>query len=141
MDNVGKRIKYYREQQGLSRIKVADFCGIKERTLGLIESNRIPADYKILVKLSQILNVKVAELDADSTDEWKNAYGYKDSTAGKAITHTTNSEAVQRVKKFDERLAVAKSFMKAFAILANLLDFEICTRATLKDKRTGKKYN
>ena len=142
MDNVGKRIKYYREQQGLSKEKVADYCGIKERTLSLAESNRIQLDYKLLVKLSQILKVKVEDLDADCVDEWKNAYGYKDATAGRAIAHTAKAEnfAVQ-AKKFDERLAVAKSFMKAFTILANLLDFEICTRATLRDKKTGKKYS
>ena len=59
---LGKRIKYLREQTGLTQEKLAEKCGISLDYLGKIEVNINKPGLKTIIKISNALNVPIKSL-------------------------------------------------------------------------------
>lgn len=64
---VGGRIKYYREQQGLSQRKLAIQAGITPASLNQVENKDWGMRASNLVKVARVLNISVEELTGLST--------------------------------------------------------------------------
>lgn len=60
--NIGKKIKYLREQAHLTQEKLAEKCGISLDYLGKIEVSINKPGLKTLIKISKALNVHIKML-------------------------------------------------------------------------------
>ncbi len=62
----------------------------------------------------------------------RNSEGYKDPTAGEALSNITQEE--------QKRLAAISALIPIMKQTAELVGFEVVGRIVLMDKETGKKY-
>jgi transcriptional regulator with XRE-family HTH domain len=65
---VGKRARWAREQAGLTRREVAEFCGLSSRTLHRIESGERAASGGERVAIARAVGTSIAFLAVDGTN-------------------------------------------------------------------------
>ncbi len=67
---LGLRVRFYRKQKGVSQEKLAEICGLHPSYVGQIERGEKNITIEILYRLSQGLNVSMADLlqDIDHPD-------------------------------------------------------------------------
>ena len=62
---LGTRVRFYRKQKGLSQEKLAELCGLQPSYVGQIERGEKNITVEILYRLSQGLDVSMADLLQD----------------------------------------------------------------------------
>lgn len=62
LEEFGKKVKGYRELQGLSQEKLSELVNVSRNTIGLWETGKSFIEYPTLVKLSKVLKIDEAEL-------------------------------------------------------------------------------
>lgn len=62
MEEVGKRIKYYREKKGWSLREFAERVGLSHGYLGQIENNKRDPNLKILEQIANALDIEFLDL-------------------------------------------------------------------------------
>jgi transcriptional regulator with XRE-family HTH domain len=62
MRNIGERIKFYRNNLGLSQEKLASLVGIDRSHIAKIETGESKGSITVLCKLAAALGISVAEL-------------------------------------------------------------------------------
>lgn len=58
----GENIKKIRESKGMSRKELADKLGITEMSVGRYENNQREPKHEVLIKIAEVLGVKVNEI-------------------------------------------------------------------------------
>lgn len=61
LEEFGKKVKGYRELQGLSQEKLSELVNVSRNTIGLWETGKSFIEYPTLVKLSKVLKIDEAE--------------------------------------------------------------------------------
>ena len=64
--NIGERIAYLRESMGLSQGNVAEYLGVKQSYLSMIEKNERPCLEDMAIKLATLFNMDVRTLQDTS---------------------------------------------------------------------------
>jgi transcriptional regulator with XRE-family HTH domain len=67
MDNLGSQLKTLRQRRGLSQRKLAEFAGVSNATVSLIEHGRTDPSMGLLRKILDTLGVSFAEFFASDT--------------------------------------------------------------------------
>jgi len=62
LELLGKRIKFLREERGLSQEKFAEQCGFDRTYISLIERGKRNPSYTNLLKVAQGLEISISEL-------------------------------------------------------------------------------
>ncbi len=59
MDYIGRIIHFHRKKSGLSRIKLAEICGVSKTVLFDIENGKASVQFNSLAKVLETLNIKL----------------------------------------------------------------------------------
>ncbi len=62
LDDFRMNMKYYRENAGISQIKLSVLCGCGTGTIGGIESGKAKPSFDMMVKIAEALNINPADL-------------------------------------------------------------------------------
>ena len=62
LENLGKNIKRYRQEQGLTQEKLAEKVGVHQTYIGKLEIGKINASTKLLFKISRALKIKLSNI-------------------------------------------------------------------------------
>ncbi len=63
--HLGQKIRFLREQMGLSQEKLAEFCGLHRTSIGSIERGERNISLQNIVKIAHALKITPSELLSD----------------------------------------------------------------------------
>ena len=72
MKLVGRRIKTLRLSKGVSQAELAEAIGMSQTNLSNVESGRTASTVQVLIKISRVLNCKLADFFADIDNAQEN---------------------------------------------------------------------
>lgn len=105
MDQIGKHIKKYREEKGLTQEQLAEQMSVTRQAVSNWENAKTQPDIDTLFRLSQIFEISIEEL----------IYGEKRETAPEVINITkkiVHNVDVEKGLGFGSALAIVISYVK-----------------------------